>query len=136
MIANRRPATDFYEYGSEPQPGPLFAKAGEAQCPAKTGDANLVASLLSNPPNGGTVGDDINNFLSMSRDQLDRLTQVAQGMDGEKREGAMKAVNAFGEALVAVTAARKANMDLSAAIVCLSRQATDLGSQALAVIQG
>ena len=136
LIANRHPTTDFHQHRYEQHPGPLVAKDGQAQSSAEAADENLAASLPSSPPHTDILGDDIDNFLSTSRDQLDRLIQFAQGIEGEKREGAMKAVDAFGNALVAVTAARKANMDLSAAIVSLSRQATDLGNQALAVIQG
>lgn len=96
-----------------------------------------LPSSPSSLPNGNIEGEDQGNFLLMSRDQLDRLVHAAQEMKNEgKKEVAIRAVNAYGEALIAVNAAHKANMDLQAAIVLLSREATDLGSQALALIQG
>jgi hypothetical protein len=136
MMTNRRRFADAYQDGSGQELSPLVGKDSAADSVVENPGEKLVLSPPSSLPRSDTSGDDVDSFISMSRDQLDRLIQAAQGIHNkEKREGAMEAVNAYGQALVAVNAARKANMDLSAAIVSLSRQATDLGSQALALIQ-
>jgi hypothetical protein len=136
IITNRGRPAGIYQSGSRQELSPLIGKDGVAESAVKNPNEKAALSLPSSPPNADNDGEDVDNFLSMSRDQLDRLIQIAQGThDNDKREGAMNAVQAYGEALVAVTAARKANMDLSAAIVALSREATELGTQALAAIQ-
>jgi hypothetical protein len=95
-----------------------------------------VERLTLGVPEGDSMGANVDNYLSMSRDQFDRLVQATRGIQSQgTREGAIQVVTAYGEALVAVSVARKANEELSAAIVALSRRATDLGSQALAVVQ-
>ena len=141
IITNRGRPAGIYQYGSGQELSPLIGKDGKdgkdgvAESAVKRPNKKPALSLPSSPPNADTDGEDVDNFLSMSRDQLDRLIEIAHEIhDKDTREGAMNTVQAYGEALVAVTAARKANMNLSAAIVSLSREATELGIQALATL--
>lgn len=126
MIAQRRQTTPVYQ----------APRSAQGLSPVASQES-MVESPLFSPPDDAEVPAPVDEYLSMSRDQLDRLVQASRGIhEQERREGAIEAITAYGEALVAITAARKANMELSAAIVSLSRRTTDLGDEAIAALQG
>lgn len=126
MIAQRRQTTPVYQ----------APRSAQGLSPVASQES-MVESPLFSPPDDAEAPAPVDEYLSMSRDQLDRLVQASRGIhEQERREGAIQAITAYGEALVAITAARKANMELSAAIVSLSRRTTDLGDEAIAALQG
>lgn len=158
MITNRRRPTGVYQHGSKQELSSLIAKDTPAQGAAETTEEKLDEKLdeklnekhnekpdqkpavraTSNTANAQTQTAEVqvDDFLAMSRDQFDRLAAATHRIqDRGRNQAAMDAISAYGAALVAIATARQENMKLAAAIVALSRRATELGSQALGVIQ-
>jgi hypothetical protein len=137
MITSRGRSFDIYQRAiSNRQRTQLMGRESVAEIALEGPNESPIERLTIGVPESDSMGANVDSYLSMSRDQFDRLVQATRGIRSQEMRGeAIQAVTAYGEALVAVTVARKANEELSAAIVALSRRATELGSQALAVVQ-
>lgn len=68
----------------------------------------------------------VDEFLAMSRDQFDRLLMATRRMqDRGQNQAAVDAISAYGAAILAIATARQESIKLAAAVVALSRRATE-----------
>jgi hypothetical protein len=116
----------------------LDEKAGEE--PDENSDKKPAVTAPVSPPSAQTQTAEevqVDEFLAMSRDQFDRLLMATRRMqDRGQNQAAVDAISAYGAAILAIATARQESIKLAAAVVALSRRATELGSQALEAVQG